>query len=97
MNEQNAGNSQVLIALRETQNITAKVKSGADKINEGSSLVSMEMFKLIEETKQISSDMDNISSETTAIGDAVNNVTQVVSQNNSSIESLVAEMNKFEI
>ncbi len=57
----------------------------------------MEMFKLIEETKQISSDMDNISSETTAIGDAVNNVTQVVSQNNSSIESLVAEMNKFEI
>ena len=97
MNEQNAGNSQVLIALRETQNITSKVKNGADKINEGSSLVSMEMFKLIEETKQISGDMDSISSETTAIGDAVNNVTKVVSQNNSSIESLVAEMNKFEI
>jgi methyl-accepting chemotaxis protein len=95
MDEQSAGGSQVLDAIRQINDITTDVKDGSDNMLLGSREVLREMSRLAQQTDEISNSMNEMSAGINQINSAVNHVNDISSSNTQNIEDLMGEFSRF--
>lgn len=97
LDEQNAGNSQVLEAIKEINTITEHVKTGSQSMLKGSREVMSEMKKLSNVTDEISGSMNEMTAGTDEISIAVNQVTSISYENRESINCLLESVSVFKV
>ena len=97
MDEQSAGSKQVIGAMNEIHEITAKVRDNANEMQEGSKMVISQMEKLESITVQITGAMAEISNGVTGLNNGMQEVSAIGRENQDSIENVSSEINKFKV
>lgn len=97
MEEQNAGNQQVLEAMRAISDSTSSVKSGSTDMLTGGWKVVKEMKKLTEITDKINKSMAEIQNYSSSISDAITITTASTNNTKESLEKLMKEMSSFKL
>ncbi|MCR5289131.1 MAG: HAMP domain-containing protein [Treponema sp.] len=97
MHEQSSGGGQVLDAMRSINEITVKVKSDGDAMQESSVVVSEKMEQLLRLSQEISSSMEEMTIGTGSINDSINNINDTTKQTRDSISNLASVVTKFKV
>lgn len=97
MAEQNAGNQQVLEAMRAISDSTSTVKSGSTDMLTGGWKVVKEMKHLKEITNKINESMTKMTDYSTVISDAVTITTASTNSTKDSLTKLMGEMSEFKL
>ncbi|CEM61257.1 HAMP domain protein (fragment) [Treponema phagedenis] len=97
MQEQERGSREVLIAIKDINNITAEVNSGSTEMRKGGEGVAKEMQKLDSLTRIITDSMNEMASGAVQISNAVQEVNEITQKNKESIEKLANEVQKFKV
>ena len=97
MDEQSAGSTQILEAIRQITDITDQVKDGSVQMLSGSREVLEEMHRLSTITQEITNSMNEMSVGTEEINTAVNHVNDISRQNEDSINTLSVEISRFKV
>ncbi|QEN08967.1 methyl-accepting chemotaxis protein [Oceanispirochaeta crateris] len=97
MEEQTEGSKQVLEAIMMLNDITQKVQMSSEEMLSGSKQVLMESKNMNDITQEIASGMNEMASGTDQVTVAVNQVNELSTENNTSIEALIGEVNKFKV
>lgn len=97
MEEQNAGNQQVLQAMHSISNSTSEVKDGSAEMLIGGEQILNEMQNLAEVTKNITENMNHISSFSQQISDAVAITTASSNGTIRSLSRLAEEIDEFKL
>ena len=97
MSEQNAGNKQVLDAMKQISDATTSVKDGSNEMLGGAEQVAIEMANLSDVTRRINESMTSISASVTEITSAMELVSQSSSKNQEDINALAAEIATFKL
>ena len=97
MQEQSAGGTQVLEAMKQINDVTVNVKSGGDAIQTATSSVQNEMTQLTRLTQEITSSMEEMTLGTAHINESINTINDSTKQNRDSIDSLAGVVGKFKV
>ncbi|MCR4900345.1 MAG: hypothetical protein K5907_05975 [Treponema sp.] len=97
MEEQNAGNQQVLEAMRSISNTTQEVKNGSAEMLVGGEQILKEMQNLSEVTRSISDTMSQINAFSMHISDAVAVTTASTNSTKQSVSGLLNELDSFKL
>ena len=97
MEEQNAGNQQVLEAMHAISDSTAEVKNGSAEMLIGGEQILKEMQNLSEVTRVISETMNQINDFSTHISDAVAITTASTNSTKQSVTGLLDELDTFKL
>ena len=97
MSEQNAGNKQVLDAMKLISDATTSVKDGSNEMLGGAEQVALEMANLSDVTRRINESMSSISANVSEITSAMELVSQSSSKNQADINALAAEIATFKL
>ena len=97
MEEQNAGNQQVLEAMHAISDSTAEVKNGSAEMLVGGEQILKEMQNLSEVTRVISETMNQINDFSTHISDAVAITTASTNSTKQSVTGLLDELDTFKL
>ncbi|MDR1177701.1 MAG: methyl-accepting chemotaxis protein [Spirochaetaceae bacterium] len=97
MDEQSAGSTQILQAMREISEITGMVKEGSSGMMESSAAIVNEMNHLSTATVEMSSEMDAIAGSTDRISGAVKNLNEITVLTRENVSLLSAEVSKFKL
>jgi methyl-accepting chemotaxis protein len=97
MQEQSEGGGQVLEAIKQINDITVNVRSGAGSMEQATENASHEMEQLSRVTLEINASMREMTVGTTHINDALNSINDLAKHNRDSIEHLVAAVGKFKV
>ena len=97
MDEQNAGNKQVLEAMRAISDSTTEVKNGSSEMLVGGEQILKEMHNLAEITHTISESMNQINSFSQQISDAAAITKASTSGTQQSLNKLVDELGEFKL
>ena len=97
MEEQNAGNQQVLEAMHAISDSTAEVKNGSAEMLVGGEQILKEMQNLSEVTRIISETMNQINDFSTHISDAVAITTASTNSTKQSVTGLLDELDTFKL
>ena len=97
MDEQNAGNQQVLEAMRAISDSTTEVKNGSAEMLIGGEQILKEMQNLSEVTRIISETMNQINDFSTHISDAVAITTASTNSTKQSVTGLLDELDTFKL
>ncbi len=97
MEEQNAGNQQVLEAMRSISNTTQEVKNGSAEMLVGGEQILKEMQNLSEVTRSISDTMSQINDFSMHISDAVAVTTASTNSTKQSVSGLLNELDSFKL
>ena len=97
MEEQNAGNQQVLEAMRAISDTTTEVKNGSTEMLVGGEQILKEMQALSEITTNISTTMNQINNFSQHITDAVAVTTASTNSTKQSLTSLIDELDTFKL
>ncbi len=95
MGEQEIGSQQVLEALTEIREISARVRDSSKEMTTGSREVLEEMRRLTGISDEISHSMNEMAVGSAQINEAVNHVSDLTQGNNRSIDSLSREVGRF--
>ena len=97
MREQDNGNKELLIAIKNINTVTTEVQAGSEEMLKGGESVAEEMRKLDDLTRIITESMNEMASGTVQITNAVQEVNEITQKNKASIESLAGEVSKFKV
>ena len=97
MEEQNAGNQQVLEAMHAISDSTAEVKNGSAEMLVGGEQILKEMQNLSEVTRTISETMNQINDFSMHISDAVAVTTASTNSTKQSVTGLLDELDSFKL
>jgi len=97
MEEQNAGNQQVLEAMHAISDSTSEVKNGSSEMLIGGEQILNEMQNLAEVTKNITDNMNQIQSFSQQISDAVAITTASQNETIKSLSKLAEEIDEFKL
>ena len=97
MKEQENGSKEVLVAIKDINNVTNDVQMGSGEMLHGGESVAEEMQKLDGLTRIITDSMNEMALGAVQISDAVQNVKDITGTNQQNINSLVYEVKKFKI
>ena len=97
MEEQNAGNQQVLEAMRAISDSTVEVKNGSAEMLIGGEQILKEMQNLSEVTRTISETMNQINDFSMHISDAVAVTTASTNSTKQSVSGLLNELDSFKL
>ena len=97
MREQENGSREVLTAIKNINMVTVEVSDGSAEMLKGGEGVAEEMQKLNDLTRIITDSMNEMAAGAVQINNAVQEVNEITQKNKQSIESLVAEINKFKV
>ena len=97
MREQENGSREVLAAIKNINMVTIEVSDGSAEMLKGGEGVAEEMQKLNDLTRIITDGMNEMAQGAVQINNAVQEVNEISQKNKESIQSLVAEVNKFKI
>ena len=97
MDEQTAGNQQVLEAMRSISDTTVEVKNGSAEMLVGGEQILKEMRNLSEVTRVISDNMNQINDFSQQISDAVTVTTASTNSTQDNLKELMRELNMFKL
>ncbi|MCQ2595698.1 MAG: methyl-accepting chemotaxis protein [Treponemataceae bacterium] len=97
MQEQSAGSSQVLQAMKSINTITVSVKDGSEQMMRGSKEVSLEMDKLASVTRDITEAMNSMNEDTVHMTEKLGEVTTVVGKNEEAANDLAKQVKRFKL
>ena len=97
MREQDNGNKELLIAIKNINTVTTEVQAGSEEMLKGGESVAEEMRKLDDLTRIITESMNEMASGAVQITNAVQEVNEITQKNKASIESLAGEVSKFKV
>ena len=97
MHEQEIGSKEVLIAMKNINEITSKVQQKSSSMTQNGQSIAEEMTKLDNIAKSITESMNSISYGAAKIQDASDEVNQIAEKNKSSIDQLNREINHFKV
>ena len=97
MEEQNAGNQQILEAMHSITESTSIVRNGSAEMMIGGERIVNEMKQLSGDTKNISDSMSEINSYVTQISDAVAITSGSTTQTQTSLKKLLDDLNHFSV
>jgi len=97
MKEQENGSKEVLVAIKDINNVTNDVQMGSGDMLHGGESVVDQMQKLDGLTQIITDSMNEMALGAVQISDAVQNVKDITVANQQNIDSLVYEVKKFKI
>ena len=97
LEEQNAGNQQVLEAMHAISDSTAEVKNGSAEMLVGGEQILKEMQNLSEVTRTISETMNQINDFSMHISDAVAVTTASTNSTKQSVSGLLDELDSFKL
>ncbi|MEL3906200.1 MAG: methyl-accepting chemotaxis protein [Treponema sp.] len=97
MNEQENGNREVLMAMKNINAITDDVKDNSSEMLLGGTQVADEMRKLADLTRVITDSMNEMAAGAVEINQAVEEVNMLTGENSTSIDSLAKAVNKFKV
>lgn len=97
MREQESGSKEVLVAIRDINNITAEVQTGSAEILKAGEDAVNEMNKLESLTKIINESIYEMSAGTNQMQNSCTEVKGISQKNKMNIEALAEEVNKFKI
>ena len=97
MEEQSSGNQQVLEAMRSISDSTTEVKNGSSEMLVGGEQILKEMRNLSDVTRNISDSMNQITDFSQQISDAVTITTASTTSTQTSLQSLIAELDTFKL
>ena len=95
MHEQSNGSKEVLIAIRDINNITNEVQEGSAEMLHSSENVALEMKHLDKLTQAITDSMNEMVSGAIQISNAMQEVSEITQKNKDSIKNLTLEVSKF--
>ena len=97
MDEQSTGSKQVIHAIRDINDVTTKVRDGANTMEQGSSEIMNEMQRLTEVTQQINIAMSEISTGVKELNNHMQEVHVLAQQNSESINTVSNEVGQFKV
>ena len=97
MREQENGNKELLIAIKNINTVTTEVQAGSEEMLKGGEGVAEEMRKLDDLTRIITESMNEMASGAVQITNAVQEVNEITQKNKANIESLAGEVSKFKV
>ena len=97
MDEQTAGNQQVLEAIRAISDSTVEVKNGSAEMLVGGEQILKEMRNLTEVTRVISENMNQINNFSQQINDAVTITTSSTNNTHHSLSQLMIDLKSFRL
>ncbi|MDR2518344.1 MAG: methyl-accepting chemotaxis protein [Spirochaetaceae bacterium] len=97
MEEQEAGNRQILEAIAELNTVTTRVKNGSDQIQSRSNEVIRESGELGGATQELSEGIGAIAAQVDTINAAVTRVHAISGENQQNIDLLIREVSRFRI
>ena len=97
MEEQNAGNQQILEAMHSITESTSIVRNGSAEMMIGGERIVNEMKQLSGDTRNISDSMSEINSYVTQISDAVAITSGSTTQTQTSLKKLLDDLNHFSV
>ena len=97
MDEQTAGNQQVLEAMHSISDTTVEVKNGSAEMLVGGEQILKEMRNLSEVTRVISDNMNQINDFSQQISDAVTVTTASTNSTQQNLQGLMRELNMFKL
>ena len=97
MDEQTAGNQQVLEAMRAISDTTVEVKNGSSEMLVGGEQILKEMRNLSEVTRVISDNMNQINEFSQQISDAITVTTASTNRTQENLQGLMKELNSFKL
>jgi methyl-accepting chemotaxis protein len=97
MDEQGKGSKEILEALGQLNEITAKVKEGSQGMLAGSKEVIQESGNLSRITEEVAGSMNEMASGAEQIAQAVSRVNELSQENKESIRALSVEVGKFAV
>jgi len=97
MDEQNAGNQQILEAIHSITDTTESVKEGSTSMLTGGNRIVSEMENLAKVTQQITDSMNEINSYSNEISSAVEITMMSTQSTKDGLESLQGELNTFKL
>ena len=97
MDEQTAGNQQVLEAMRAISDTTVEVKNGSSEMLVGGEQILKEMRNLSEVTRVISDNMNQINEFSQQISDAITVTTASTNSTQENLQGLMKELNSFKL
>jgi methyl-accepting chemotaxis protein len=95
MDEQSAGGSQVLEAIRRINDITADVKSGSGRMLATSAGALRDMESLARITDEIAGGVGEMATGLVQINEAINQVNDISTGNRDDIEALMERFSRF--
>ncbi len=95
MREQESGNKEVLVAIKNINMVTTEVQAGSEEMLKGGESAAAEMRKLDDLTRIITDSMNEMAAGAVQINNAVQEVSEITQKNKRSIESLAEEVSKF--
>ena len=95
MEEQSAGSSQILSALQDIKDTTAKVEKGSSDMNDNSIEISNGIENLSNIALEINNGMEEMASGAEEVNTAVQNVNKITQKTRSNINNLSVEVEKF--
>jgi len=97
MREQAEGSNQILLAMRNIDDVTGNVKEGSAEMLAGGNQLAREMELLNDATARTNNNINEMANGADVIIHAVEKGNDAATQNNDSIQTLVTEMNKFKL
>ncbi len=95
MDEQSAGGSQVLDAIRQINDVTVEVKDDSSQMYRGSKEIIVEMDKLASVTSEIDGSMKEMTKAVNDLNKAMQRVNEISRENRQSILIVTDELGKF--
>ena len=97
MNEQNLGNRQVLEALEDIENVTAKIRGGAGEMNAGTEMILKEITRLSSVSQAVQDSSGSIAKAAETISGEVAEIVENSSANKEAVDVLVGITGKFRL
>lgn len=97
MEEQDAGGSEVLTAIRDINDITNNIQTYSEEILNNSNEITQEMVSLNDITQDLNKRIDDISRDTKHIAEGTKENRDISIKNEESISSLLQEISRFKI
>ena len=97
MEEQNAGNQQVLDAMRSINNSTTTVRDGAQEMLSGGEQIANEMESLSKITRVINDKMVHIGTSAQEISDAITVVRANTNETQKNIQAISQDIESFKL
>ena len=97
MEEQNAGNKQILEAMQEITETTSIVKSGSEEMLTSGEQIVEKVSSLTDITGRINDGMNNISQRSQSISEAVEVTTESTNATKENVEKLQIELKEFKL
>ena len=97
MQEQSEGGNQVLLAIKQINDVTVNVRQGSDSMEKASSEINEKMASLSRLTDEITASMDEMSLGMESINQSINKVNDLTHKNAQNIETLGQAVDKFKV